>query len=457
MLRPVTTRTTDVVVCGAGIAGVATAYLLATRADLRVALCDPRPPLTLTSDKSTECYRNFWPNAAMVALMNRSIDLMEEVSAESGDTIGLNRRGYLYVTADARRLQDLAAAAEVASTLGSGPLRRHGAGSSTSYESSPDEGWEGAPDGLDLIEDPAMLAAVLPGLSEGLVGGLHVRRAGWVSAQQMGAHMLARAMASGAELIPREVTAVDVAGGRVRSVRLGDGSSIECGAFVNAAGPLVGHVAGLMGVELPVYSEVHLKVAIRDTAGAMPRRAPLTILSDPQRIDWSDEERRHLTTEGRLDLLGELPAACHGRPEGGPDSPFALALWEYAREVREEPSWPIPQDALYAEVVVRGMAALFPAFAAYRDRMPHTVVDGGYYTKTVENRPLAGPMGPEGAFVAGALSGFGVMAACGVADLVAAHVAGTTLPDHAAAFSLARYDDPSYREEIASLADTGQI
>jgi glycine/D-amino acid oxidase-like deaminating enzyme len=138
------------------------------------------------------------------------------------------------------------------------------------------------------------------------------------------------------------------------------------------------------------------------------------------------------------------------------DSPFVLALWEYARQVRE-PTWPIPQDPLYAEVVVRGMAALFPAFDAYRDRMPHTAVDGGYYTKTVENRPLAGPMGPDGAFLVGALSGFGVMAACGVAELVAAHLTGATLPPHAGAFQLDRYDDPTYRREIADLTDTGQI
>lgn len=456
MLRSVTMRTTDVVVCGAGIAGVATAYLLTTRAGLRVALCDPRPPLTLTSDKSTECYRNFWPNAAMVALMNRSIDLMEEVSAESGESIGLNRRGYLYVTADPMRLKDLGAAAAVASGHGSGPVRRHGVGSAMPYEPSPDHGWVGAPGGFDLIEDPVVLRESVPGLSDSLVGGLHVRRAGWVSAQQMGAHMVERAVAAGAELIPHEVTGVDVVGGRVSAVRLVDGSTIGCGAFVNAAGPLVGRVADLLGVALPVHSEVHLKVAIRDTAGAMSRQAPLTILSDPQQLDWSDEERRHLAEAGRGDLVEEMPAACHGRPEGGSDSPFVLALWEYARQVRE-PTWPIPHDPLYAEVVVRGMAALFPAFAAYRDRMPHTVVDGGYYTKTLENRPLAGPMGPDGAFLVGALSGFGVMAACGVADLVTAHLTGAALPPHAAAFQLDRYDDPAYREEIAALADTGQI
>src|SRR5439155_458578 len=72
--------TADVVICGAGIAGVAAAYHLAVRRGVTdVVLVDERPPLSLTSDKSTECYRNWWPGPGddMVALMNRSIDLLE--------------------------------------------------------------------------------------------------------------------------------------------------------------------------------------------------------------------------------------------------------------------------------------------------------------------------------------------------------------------------------------------
>jgi len=75
----------DVVVIGAGIAGVSVAYHLGVLHEVdRVTVVDPRPPLTLTSDKSTECYRNWWPNAPMVGLMNRSIDLFVERVAGIG-------------------------------------------------------------------------------------------------------------------------------------------------------------------------------------------------------------------------------------------------------------------------------------------------------------------------------------------------------------------------------------
>ena len=52
----------QVIICGAGIAGVSAAYHLAAVQGLdEILIVDERPPLSLTSDKSTECYRNWWP------------------------------------------------------------------------------------------------------------------------------------------------------------------------------------------------------------------------------------------------------------------------------------------------------------------------------------------------------------------------------------------------------------
>ena len=96
-------RATDIVICGAGIAGVAAAHFLSKAGVKNIVLLDERPPLSFTSDRSTECYRNWWPDPEMLALMNRSIDLMEALADESGNIFRMNRRGYLYLTADEKK------------------------------------------------------------------------------------------------------------------------------------------------------------------------------------------------------------------------------------------------------------------------------------------------------------------------------------------------------------------
>src|SRR5436190_24377057 len=101
------TSTAETVICGAGIAGIAAAYHLAvTHGMADVVLVEQGAPLSLTSDKSTECYRDWWPGPgdAMVALMSRSIDLLEQIAHETGNRIQMNRRGYLYATADPARV-----------------------------------------------------------------------------------------------------------------------------------------------------------------------------------------------------------------------------------------------------------------------------------------------------------------------------------------------------------------
>src|SRR5438046_9727046 len=118
-------RTAEVVICGAGIAGISAAYHLTVRHGLRdVVLVDHQPPLSVTSDKSTECYRNWWPGPgdAMVRLMNRSIDLLEELARESGNVFRMNRRGYAFVTADPARSAEFVGRASVSARLGAGPV-----------------------------------------------------------------------------------------------------------------------------------------------------------------------------------------------------------------------------------------------------------------------------------------------------------------------------------------------
>jgi len=452
----------EVVICGAGIAGVAAAYHLAVRRGVRgVVLVDERPPLTLTSDKSTECYRNWWPGPGddMVALMNRSIDLLEDLARESGNVFRLNRRGYLFATADARRVAEFERAASEAADLGAGPLRLH-ATATSGYQPAAADGFDSALRGTDVITEPSLITRYYPWLAPDTVALLHARRCGWFSGQQLGMYLLERARAHGVGLVEGRVEGIDTAGGRVRgvTVRGTDGTrTIGTARAVLAAGPYLKDAGRLLGVDLPVFCELHAKIAFNDTLGAMPRGAPMTLWADPMTIAWSAEERADLAgSSSHRRLVEELPPGAHGRPEGAGESASVLGIWTYDVEP-VEPAFPPAFDPAYQEVVLRGLARMIPAMAPYLERMPRCFVDGGYYTKTRENRFLAGPLPLEGAFVIGALSGYGMMASNGAADLLADYIAERPLPRYAPAFRLDRYDDAAYQKLLENWGDSGQL
>ena len=451
--------TAEVVICGAGIGGAAAAYFLTSRFGVRdVLIVDERPPLSLTSDKSTECYRNWWPGPgdAMVRMMNRSIDLLEELAESHQNVFHLNRRGYLYATTEPARIADLQGFGEEASALGAGELRVHGIGSKSYLPHKP-EGYLDAQEGADLITDPALIREHFPYLSDEIVAILHVRRAGWLSAQQYGTLLLEQAKAHGARLHAGKVTAVETAAGQVSAVRLKNGDMIQTGAFVNAAGPLLAETAGMLGVYLPVHHELHQKASIEDTASAVGRDAPLLIDVDRQFLNWQPEEREWLSQEADAAwLLGELPSGAHVRPEGAGQAQTILMLWDtHTEPVTAE--LPAPVDPMYAEVVIRGLCRMLPGMSAYLERMPKPYTDSGYYTKTQENRPLAGALPVPGGYLLGAMSGYGIMASAALGELTAAAVAGAPLPEYAPAFSLERYQDPAYQQMLSGWGDSWQL
>lgn len=454
----------EVVICGAGIAGVSTAYHLTVGKGIQdVLIVDERPPLSLTSDKSTECYRNWWPGPgdAMVSLMNRSIDILEALSEAHGDPFNLNRRGYLFATATPDRVEDFRSQGQEAASLGAGPLRVHdGSDNQPPYRPSPASGYKDQPTGSDLITDRALIQQYFPYLSEHTVALLHVRRAGWFGGQQLGRLLLEQARFSGAQLLEGRVTGVDLERGRVAAVRIDTPEGplrVMTRNFVNAAGPYLKQVGRFVGADLPVFAELHAKVAIQDRLGAFPRDAPMLIWTDPQYLPWRPEEREALLQDAESQfLLEQFPQGAHGRPEGPADSPIVLLIWTYETR-RVAPTFPLRFDPNYPEIALRGMATLLPAMAAYFDSPPRPIVDGGYYMKTEENRPLIGPIGTKGAWVIGALSGYGLMASPAAGELIASWIAGEEPREFARWFSPERYEDPEYQALLTTWGRSGQL
>jgi glycine/D-amino acid oxidase-like deaminating enzyme len=450
-----THSTADIVICGAGMAGAAAAYHLAVRNGLTdIVLVDERPPLTLTSDKGTEAYRNWFPGPGetMVRLMNRSIDLLEELAEESNNYFQLNRRGYAFFTANPDLIPQWQEQATALSALGAGPVRQHPG--PLPYAPTQAEGFDRSLSGADLVTDPALIRREFPFLTQSVAAMLHVRRCGWMSNTRLGGWLLERAQRSGVRVVRDKVVGVTVAGGRVESVQLGSGNSISAGAFVIAAGPYLKNVAALLGLDIPVVNELHAKVRFKDVRGLLRPDLPFMIWNDPVRLPWSDDERGKWASDPQTRwLLEEFPAGVHFRPRGDE----LLALWTYDVQT-QAPVWPPRFEPHYAEVVLRGLSAMVPGLSVYFGQGQAAIVDGGYYCKTRENRPLIGPLPVRGAYVIGALSGYGVMASQAAAELLAAHLTGRPLPDYAPMFLLERYADPKYQALLAQWdARSGQL
>ena len=428
------------------MAGIAAAYYLAVRGGVKdIVLVDEREPLTLTSNKGTEAYRNWWPGPGdtMVRFVNRSIDLLEELAVETDNCFQMNRRGYVFLTADEDQIPIMKAAAAETSALGAGPIWEHPG--PTPYIPSPAEGFEGLPTGADLLLSPDLVREQFPVVAEDAIAALHVRRAGWLDAQKLGKWLLAEAQRAGVRLVRDRVIDVAVAANRVEQVHLQSGDCINTGTFVIAAGPYLKEVGAMLGVEVPVFNELHGKIALRDELGIVPTDTPLLFWSDPINLPWTDAERDKLATDDETRwLLDEFPAGVHFRSRMDGDTLMLLAIWTYDIEPCP-PVWPPTFDPYYPEILIRGLARMIPGLSAYFGHGNRAYADGGYYCKTRENRPLIGPLPIEGAYVIGGLSGYGIMTSQAAGDLLATHITGGELPDYAPTFLLSRYEDPAYQ------------
>jgi hypothetical protein len=239
-----------------------------------------------------------------------------------------------------------------------------------------------------------------------------IRRAGAIASQQMGQYMLEQVRARGGRLVRGRVVGIARAEGFRLTLDGADGAStIRADVVVDAAGPHVGSVAAMLGERLPVTNVLQQKITFEDREGAIPRAMPFSIDLDGQSIDWTGEERAALAADPEYAwLAGAMPGSIHCRPEGGDAGRWIKLGWAYNRT----PGEPVPEPAFdphFPEVVLRGAARLNPSLRTYYGRLPRgAVLYGGYYTMTPENWPLIGPLATPGAFVAGALSGFGTMA-----------------------------------------------
>jgi glycine/D-amino acid oxidase-like deaminating enzyme len=453
-------RSSDIAIIGAGIIGLAVAYYLVRHHGLKnITLIDCRDPMSLTSAQSGENYRNWWPHPVMTAFTDRSIDLMEEIARQSDNRIAMTRRGYALVTrrpSPADLIEDLYRGyGDKAASL----IRIHDQAAAPGYRPAHSADWQVAPDGVDVLCHPGLIRQVFPYFAKDVATVLHVRRAGAISGQQLGQFMLETVRAAGGRLLRGEVVTVEGTAPFRLAVRMADGNqALESGRVVNAAGPFFGRVSTLLGESAPAHCVYQQKIAFEDREQVIARDMPFAIDLDGQRLPWTAEERLALAEDpDTAALLATMKGGIHCRPEGGDNGRWIKLGWAL-NEQASDPMAEEPIDPQFPDIVLRAASRLHPGLARYIGHLPRGARHyGGYYTLTPENLPLIGAMQTQGAFMAGALSGYGTMAACATGELAAASIAGTAWPAWAAGLSPERYRNKTLMAELTAAAAKGLL
>ncbi len=367
----------------------------------------------------------------MTAFTNDSIDLMERLARDTNNVFNMSNRGYVLATRRAA-IGDLVA----------------------NVQANID---------VDVLSDRKQIGGQFPALSEDIKNVIHIKRGGDIAGQQLGACMLERFRKAGGKRLQGEVTRVTKNGAFSLQVKTVAGTqTIAADIVVNAAGPYASRVAAMLGADLPVRNVYQQKIAFDDRFAAIPRDMPFSIDLDEKSLGWNAEENALLASDPELAwLTGPMPAGTHCRPDGGERGTWVKLGWAY-NEKESEPQRELANEKIidphFPEIVMRGAAALLPSLNQYVERPPKRFAHyGGYYTMTKENWPLIGPMGPDGAYVVGALSGFGSMAACAAGKLCAASICGGELPAYATDLSLARYEDTALMSKLHGSSDRGLL
>lgn len=391
----------DVVIVGAGIAGIATAWALTERGINDVVIVDRRKPLTLTSNRPEANYRTWWPHPAMVDLATRSLEIVRDL-IDDGDHIPMDRRGYLYISESEAGAQALG-----------GVVARHPATRLSRAEAL----------------DERDVRRRWPHLGPNVLGGIFVANAGGLDTVALGRAMLDRAVARGARVVEADGKDIRPTGS----------------VLVDAAGPYARALARSWAADLALETVLRQKVVVRDRAQVVPRGAPFTITLDGRSLAWTARERERLSAsaEGRR-LLAPLPPGIHVKPDdnAGPDALKIGWAWDQ-RPVPPSDDPQIPPD--FPRMVQLGASSFIPALSAEEPVIAH---EGGFYARTTDGRPLIGSFGARMFAVAG-LAGFGAMMACAAGELAAALITGAKVDaTMAAAFDPGRFDDPRYVEQV---------
>jgi sarcosine oxidase subunit beta len=345
----------EVVVVGAGVVGASVAFHLAERG-VKTLIIDREGPAAGSTARSGALIRAHYPTSLEADLAWESLTTYFEPWGERvGGGCGFTRTGFAYLVAD-----------ENVEALRHNVALQRKVGVET-----------------ELV-GPGELREIEPALrTDGVALAAHEPRGGYADPAATAVGFLRAAVTLGARFERRRATALLVRGDRVVGVRTAEGT-LGSDAVVLAAGAWSVPLAGSVGVEVPIRP-ARVRVALFERPYALPTHLTL--------ID---------TTEG----FYARPAAERATLVGSRDS----------LEWLDDPDAPTPEpDDHFVSEASRKLATRLPALTS----APYRSGRSGILDMTPDGRPVLGPAGPEGLYLAAGWSGTGFKKAPAVGAEVA--------------------------------------
>ncbi|HSK99548.1 MAG TPA: FAD-dependent oxidoreductase [Rubrobacteraceae bacterium] len=365
------------VVIGAGVVGASAAFHLAERG-VETLVLDRAGPAAGSTARSGALVRAHYPTALEAELAWESLrEYFEPWGERIGGGCGFTRTGFAYLVGE-----------ENTTALRHNVALGQSVGVETEVIS---------PDDLTGID-----AALRP---DGLALAAFEPRGGYADPTATAVGFLRAALRHGARFEKRLVTGLLEREGAVRGVET-DNGQIEAEAVVLAAGAWSVPIAESVGLSLPI-TPARVGVALFERPYALPTH--LTVID---------------TTKG----FYARPAAEYATLVGSRDSIRWL----------QRPDTPTPEPPKsFVEDVSRRLGQRLPPLAGARYRSGRS----GILDMTPDGRPILGPEGPEGLYLAVGWSGTGFKKAPAVGAEVARWIStGASKRDELATYNLARFE-----------------
>jgi glycine oxidase len=377
----------DTVIIGAGVIGLSIGWRAAQRG-LSVAIADPAPASGATNVAAgmlTPVSEAGYSEEPLLRLglesLHRYPAFTRELTEQAGEPTGFRATGTLQVACDGDDLAVVHRLHDFQRLLGVAAERV------TAREAR----------------------ALEPMLAPSVRGGLHVPGDGSIEPRQLARALLAAVSRAGVALHPQpvaEITISGAAGRRASGVRLADGSRLDAGTVVLAAGWQSAMAGGLpAGVAPPVR----------------PVKGQLLRLRGPREPALITRSVRGIVHGSSIYLVprenGEIVVGATQEEMGADTRTTAGGIWELLRDARE---------------LVPGITELEFAEAI-----------AGLRPGTPDNAPILGPSALPGLVLATGHFRSGVLLTPVTADITAEYLETQRLPEIAAPFTAARFAGPT--------------